>query len=110
MSEPNRTIVLIDDDPVSNLVNQRIIERNFNFEIQTFTRACDALEELKKWAVAEWFPEMILLDIDLPDMDGWDFLESFKKEFDGHNQRRNIAILTSSILVEDIERSKSYEI
>ena len=63
MSEPNKTILLIDDDPVSNLVNRRIIEKNFNFEIQIFTRAFDALEVLKKWPVAKWFPEMILLDI-----------------------------------------------
>src|SRR5688572_11628096 len=108
MSEPNKTILLIDDDPVSNLVNRRIIERNFNFEIQIFTRAFDALELLKKWHVAKWFPEMILLDIDLPDMDGWDFLESFQGTFDGSYDRCNIAILSSSILLEDIERSKSY--
>jgi CheY-like chemotaxis protein len=109
MRELNKTILLIDDDPVTNLVNRRIIERNYEHEIQIYTSANEALEALKKWPTERLFPEVILLDIDMPDMDGWDFLESFEKLFKIPYTNCNIAILTASIFLEDIERSKTYK-
>ena len=107
--EQNKTIVLIDDDPVTNLVNRRIIERNYDLEIQIYTRANEALEALKRWPAGRRFPEVILLDIDMPDMDGWDFLEAFEKFFTHSYTNCNIAILTASIFLDDIEKSKTYK-
>lgn len=74
----NPMVFFIDDDPLSNKFNTMLIRKiHPNVEIKTFTKAEDALIDLKESKNQK--PEVIFLDLNMPVMNGWDFMVEFKK-------------------------------
>jgi CheY-like chemotaxis protein len=57
----------------------------------------------------EKLPDVILLDINMPIMDGWDFLEWYKVNKEGFARKIPVFMVSSSIDWRDIERAKSYD-
>jgi CheY-like chemotaxis protein len=103
----NKKILLIDDDQLNNLINSRIITKFSDYTVDSFTSGKDGLNYLRD-CEPELFPEVIFLDINMPVMDGWEFLEEYEK-LPGHLTRNcSVIMLTSSIDVSDIEKSKRY--
>lgn len=110
--ESSRSIVLVDDDPINNMINVKIIERNLSsFKINVFTNPIEALHKLKNWSLTESqkFPEFIFLDINMPEIDGWEFLEQFEQLPPSILRNCAVIMLSSSIDYKDIERSKKYK-
>ena len=96
-----KKVLLIDDDPINNYVNKRLILRLFSVaEIAEFLDAVSALEYLKTNT-----PELIFLDINMPEMDGWQFLEEYRN----YPNRTKVVILTSSIDPSDRMRSEQFD-
>jgi response regulator RpfG family c-di-GMP phosphodiesterase len=94
-------IVLIDDDPISTFITEKLIFKNIKipYSIFKFSNAIDALKEIDFIQ-----PHYLFLDLNMPEMSGWDFLEQF-------NYRKNnpeIYILTSSVDERDIKRARRY--
>ena len=109
-----RTVMLIDDNEIDNLINQKMIEAaSITENIYTHTGAKSAIEFLKnmeKLDVAEQvLPDVIFLDIDMPLMDGFQFLDEFEKLTTIAKKKCKIVMLTSSINPQDFNRSKKYE-
>ncbi|CAM1351659.1 MULTISPECIES: response regulator [Tenacibaculum] len=103
------TILLIDDDPATNFLHKLIIEKeNCTEHVVCKQSAEDALVYLKsKVDDKSPHPELIFLDINMPKMNGWDFLEEYKK-FDKNRQAKKIVImLTTSLDPNDREKAKS---
>ena len=72
------TIMIIDDDLLSNTFNTMIIQITHpDAEIQVYTNALEAMENLKN--IQKVKPDLIFLDLNMPMMNGWDFLEEYKK-------------------------------
>lgn len=98
-----QSVWLIDDDMINNVLNERLF-RKFrpNIKVRSFTQAEDVLYELKD--NPHHRPDLILLDINMPGMNGWDFLDEIIKE------RINLKVfmLSSSIDPKDFERAKGY--
>ena len=109
--QPNR-IILIDDDPIANMISTRIIARSFSGSVIAFSGAQEALEQIKQWWSEEGpeLPVAIFLDINMPHMDGWEFLREFEKLPEHITEKCMVAMLTSSIDVDDIEKSKRYRL
>jgi len=107
----NKHILLIDDDAVSNMINTKIIKKNFNISVSAQTSAKDALNQFKQWIENSQgqLPDTIFLDVNMPVMDGWDFLDEFEKFPESVLSGCKVYMLTSSIDVEDIEKSKRYK-
>jgi CheY-like chemotaxis protein len=108
--EENKRLILIDDDPVTNVINTRIISRHLSQQVIVFTDAHEALDQLKEWTTVRSleFPDIIFLDINMPQMDGWDFLNEFQKLPDHFHKKCRVIMLTSSIDLSDVKRSKTY--
>ena len=105
-------ILLIDDDIVNNFLNIRIIENlHLANEIKTFLNGEEAIHYLEWYCVQEGkkCPELILLDLNMPVMDGFEFLNIFNK-LKFKKQHVEIAILTSSQDDRDLKRVKSFGI
>jgi two-component system, chemotaxis family, chemotaxis protein CheY len=104
-------ITLIDDDPISHLISTRMIKLFSSLEVENFTDPREALSKLFWRATHEVssFPNYILLDIDMPYMDGWQFLAEFEKLPEDVIKNVSIIILSSSIHFNDIEKAKQYK-
>jgi CheY-like chemotaxis protein len=105
------TICVIDDDTIYQFaVKLNLKQHHLADNILTFENG----EEAKKYfidnaAKAEKLPDVILLDINMPVMDGWDFLEWIKENRNLFARNIPIFMVSSSIDWRDIERAKSYE-
>ena len=97
---PKYTVMIIDDDAVNNTVCSLIINRaQFASSIQTFLRAGDALDYLRETLAnnPEKLPDVIFLDINMPVMNGWEFLEAYKVLDEGQKSKIVIMMLTTSL-------------
>jgi two-component system chemotaxis response regulator CheY len=103
---------IIDDDEVYQLVMKRTIEQSGMVgSVLQFYDGEEALSYFRdKQAATEMLPELILLDINMPYMDGWQFLDEFVKiPFKG-DYRRTIFIVTSSSTSEDLHKASQYSV
>jgi CheY-like chemotaxis protein len=105
-----KQVVLVDDDEVTNMINEKLIRKFFNFSVNAYTDASELLQYYTSCLVhsPEKLPDVILLDINMPMMDGWEFLEEFEKIPQEARKKCNVIMLTSSIDTSDIEKSKMY--
>lgn len=115
MAKRYKTVMLIDDNEIDNLINQKMIEAaSITENIYTHTGAKSAIEFLKNMerttgVAHEVLPDVIFLDIDMPLMDGFQFLDEFEKLGEVAKKKCSIVMLTSSINPQDFNRSKKYE-
>jgi CheY-like chemotaxis protein len=106
--------MLIDDNEIDNLINQKMIEAaNISEHIYTHTGARSAIEFLRNLEKLEneskkVLPEVIFLDIDMPLMDGFQFLDEFDKLSESTKSNCKVVMLTSSINPQDVSKSKKY--
>lgn len=105
-----KRILLVDDDPITNMINEKLITRDFDFQVSPYTNASDALDHLKELSspATGVIPSLVLLDINMPVMDGWEFLEKFSALPQTLFSKCRVFMLTSSIDLDDIEKSKTY--
>lgn len=105
-------IILIDDDAVTNMVNKKIIHLTFpSIRVTAYTNAAVALNGLRETVEkdATQLPDLIFLDINMPHMDGWEFLDEFTALSKSALQKTKIIMLTSSVDINDIAKSKTYK-
>jgi CheY-like chemotaxis protein len=98
-------LVLIDDDTINNLICMRKLQKGLSgLEIIEFTSARKALAFFQGSPPPN--PDLILLDINMPDMNAWELLDSYNTL----NLNIPVVIITSSIDKEDVEKAKLYPI
>lgn len=108
-------ILLVDDDDVTNFLNQLVIERLGGAEhLEIALNGEEALDYLKEYYqqadLASLQKILIVLDLNMPVMDGFDFLEELENQSHWNKTNRFIIVLTSSDNPADIERTKGYSI
>lgn len=99
------SVCIIDDDPVlQKIMHRLIIGFNDQIKVSIFQDGQDAIEGLKKMAV---IPDLIFLDINMPIMNAWSFIEIYEANNFAHVP---IYILSSSIDERDISRAKELKL
>ncbi len=100
---------IIDDDPIFVFGTKRIMGiANFCESFMIFRNGKEAYDKLKAIITAdEKLPDLILLDLNMPIWDGWQFLDEFIKI--PNVNPITIYIMTSSVDPEDIEKAKTYD-
>ncbi len=111
-------VLLIDDDMVTWAICEMVLNK---------TQFCEQLEKLgngkegidyfssyferkKKGETAVTAPDLILLDLNMPVMDGWNFLEDYIRKYAERLPQTRIAILSSTVNPEDFIRAQRYPI
>jgi CheY-like chemotaxis protein len=109
MAAPYKFVMLVDEDEIDNIINQKIIESSsFAERIEVFRSGQDALDFLSANAHNSFeLPDLIFLDINMPLMDGFQFLEEFEKQSEPVHAKCRIIMLSSSISPRDIDRAAS---
>lgn len=108
MTKKLNCILLVDDDPDDNMYHQIILdEMNIAHRIDVALNGLDALTYLKDNKLAA--PEIIFLDLNMPKMNGWEFLEHYKHLNKEQKARVVLVILTTSANPDHIKKAKEIE-
>lgn len=101
-------ICIIDDDVIFQLLTKKVItDSQLVNQVNVFSNGLEAITYLKSESDNKnKLPDLILLDIFMPIMDGWKFLEQYKLLQSKLNKTIPIYIVSSSIDSSDIQKSK----
>lgn len=115
ISSAFKYVMLIDDNDIDNFINERII-KGFLFAENVYIHsgsqsALEFLNNLQKLETPpdDLLPSIIFLDINMPVMDGFYFLDEFSKLSEVIKDSVKIVMLTTSTNMSDIERTKPYK-
>jgi len=98
--------IVIDDDSSSNLIAKLVISKFLEpLDLQLFSRAENGLQYIQSSYTEEEKPTILLLDINMPYMSGWEFLSEFEKLEDNIQKQFDIYMLSSSIDENDKNRA-----
>lgn len=107
----NLNFVLIDDDVIQLFLIKKTLNDKFSQStITSFSMPEAALEHIYTLKDGDFENQIILLDLNMPAMTGWDVLDNLKQKY-GNNLPSNarVYILSSSDLPEDIKKSTEYD-
>lgn len=103
-----KSIAVVDDDAIYKIIIEKMISSSGLFDkVYLFEDSRNALEVLSNGDISS--PEIILLDLNMPHLDGWEFLDHLKEKKPEVYSESEIYIVTSSISQSDQARASSYE-
>jgi len=107
MSTRYPLVMLVDDNELDNFINKKLVEADsFAGATTIHTSAQRALEYLKNNASDDGqIPDLIFLDIMMPEMDGFGFLDAFDKLPDSVKSKSRIVMLSTSDSFKDLNRA-----
>lgn len=105
-----KKLCIIDDDDLYKLLLKKSVKNLGNkVDIQTYSNGEEAFLALSKFKDSpDLLPDLILLDINMPVMDGWEFMEKFVAVKNHFKKSITIYIASSSIAKQDLDKAKSY--
>jgi CheY-like chemotaxis protein len=106
-----KIIWVVDDDIIYQTIIKKLIQKSECFSaFSNFINGKEVLTALYNTFELsdENLPDIILLDINMPVMDGWEFMDEFKTIKSKISKKINIYIVSSSIAIEDKKKAKTY--
>ena len=105
-----KTVWVIDDDPIYQIIVKKNIQKSEMFSsISSFKNGKEAIDDLHTTLeINGGPPDIILLDINMPVMDGWEFMEKMGLISAQITQQISVYIVSSSIAAEDRNKSQTY--
>jgi CheY-like chemotaxis protein len=102
-----KSVLLVDDDKTFNFINTRLLElTGMAGDVRTAWNGQQALDLLSEYfQLAKAFPDIILLDLNMPVMDGFEFLAAFRKLSRSARKHVTVVVLSSSSNPKDLEKA-----
>lgn len=102
-------VLLVEDDPITIMVCERIIKMtSFAEKVTSCQNGKLAFDYLLSQREIGIFPKIIFLDINMPVMNGWDFLSALENVKSDFKELPNIYLLSSTIDPEDYRKAKNF--
>jgi CheY-like chemotaxis protein len=110
MTNSKINMLVIDDDDINIFIIKKVIEKT-GYEVDMISKsngqlAVDYLSNIIN--NVEIFPHIILVDINMPILNGWEFLEAYEK-LNIQERKVYLYMLSSSVYEYDIEKAKSFK-
>jgi CheY-like chemotaxis protein len=102
-------LLVIDDDDINIFIIKKIVEKTgYDINMVSKTNGQLAIDHLNTILENnETFPQLILIDINMPVLNGWEFLEAYDKL--NIPEKVDMYMLSSSVYENDIEKAKTYK-
>lgn len=101
---------IIDDDPFSSFMTETMLKmENFTEQVTTFSSAEETLSFLTKDLKVN-IPQVMFLDLNMPSMNGWEFLQALKPHEDAFSSNCAVYILSSSIDTTEQQLAEKYSL
>lgn len=112
MNQKPNCILLVDDSLADNFYHKMVIESaGYTNGVIVKQTAMEALTYLKSKDEASFpKPELIFLDINMPGMNGWDFLNEYQKLDKEHQGKVVVIMLTTSLNPDDAENARQFKV
>ena len=109
MTNSRINMLVIDDDDINIFIIKKVIEK-IDYDVDMISKgngqlAIDYLASINN--NEEIFPHVILVDINMPVLNGWEFLEAYEKLSIKH--KADLYMLSSSVYENDIEKAKGFK-
>jgi CheY-like chemotaxis protein len=103
-----KKVYLIDDDDIFVFLTKKtILKVTANVDVEVFSDGLQAISHLKQIKdQPELLPDVIFLDLNMPVMDGWEFLAEYQEIYSSFAKENELYIVSSSISPHEMERSK----
>lgn len=107
MMDNKINLLVIDDDDINIFIIKKIVEKTgYNVNMVSKANGLLAIDYLKATLDKGDFPHLILIDINMPVLNGWEFLDAYEEL--SITQRVDMYMLSSSVYENDIEKAKTY--
>lgn len=104
----NKHVLLIDDDPIFHVIFSRMINKVYaGLNVISFLNGKEALDYLNT-SYSKNSQYVLLLDINMPVFNGWQFIDEIKKSAIVQNSNIKLYVVTSSTDTDDTKRAISY--
>ena len=109
---PMKYLFIIDDDEMYQLILKRNIRKiNPDINIISYLNGQEAIDSFKEIIISNQpIPDVVFLDINMPVLDGWQFLEEYEKIRHNINSNVDIYIASSSINEMDMKKALEYSV
>ncbi|WP_396182755.1 response regulator [Flavobacterium sp.] len=111
-----KSILCVDDDPITLMLCKKVIVKaEFSEEIIFANNGQEAYDLYQSFVVKKdrdaifQFPQLIFLDLNMPVMNGWEFLDLFKDNLLNEFSQTKVIILSSTIDPSDYQKAKQYQ-
>ena len=102
-----KNVYVVDDDVIFHFIIKKLfLKSNLDVEVKFFFNGFEAVEALKENSE---LPDLILLDINMPIYDAWQFLDEFKKIKKSFDKEISVYLLSSSNDISDINKAVKYK-
>ena len=104
-------VLLVEDDPITIMVCDRMIRMtSFAEKVKSCENGKAAIDYLSSLADNDAVPDIIFLDINMPVMNGWDFLKEFDKLRRKFKTLPRIYLLSSTVDPEDYNKARNFSL
>ncbi|PST85251.1 response regulator [Pedobacter yulinensis] len=110
MARSKINLLVIDDDDINIFIIKKIVEKTgYDVDMASQANGKLAIDYLQEMLDTNGpFPDLILIDINMPVLNGWEFIEAYEKM--NVDKNPHMYLLSSSVYENDIEKAKTYAI
>ncbi len=102
-------LFLVDDDDINNFLFSHLLKKSeANASLQSFTNPLEALQAIKARIADQNAIDLLLLDINMPLLSGWEVLEELRADTESLLKNTRIYMLSSSVHATDMEQASIY--